>query len=359
MLASKKPVWDQEHQHLSNAVLLGSTSLQEGGKLWRQKVYDAAVWGAQVFPRPHSTPPTQRPGPRRTDRPVRRNFAQTTQFCLDHLPDRISDSCSALLAREHDLGGRGALGAQLVQMFHTAFGPGWRDFDAGSLLAHLDSLPEWAACLNDLLLLLIIESLLRCPSLPVPPAAPPAPYRLTGKQPAARLIDPRFIPPVADAPPRVFPPRMTIRPENCYRIHQEGNFSCALCNRVFPSGSALASHVCLTHTKGTFREAGFGCSCCPRIFRRESALRSHLRVDHAADAMAEICPRCQGVFPGRPTMLLHLAQDHEVTSFVYPMPCPLCVQRNRLPVRIMTNPLTFKRRRTSCHMRDRIRVYDP
>ena len=49
-------------------------------------------------------------------------------------------------------------------------------------------------------------------------------------------------------------------------------------------------------------------------------------------------------------MLHHLAQDHEVTIFVYPMPCPQCVQHNRLPAPVMTNPLTIKRRRTSCHM---------
>ena len=136
--------------------------------------------------------------------------------------------------------------------------------DAGSLLAHLDSLPDWAECVshpNDLLLLLLlVGSMLRCRSVPELPEAPPARYRLSGKQPAPRLTDPHYIPPVAAAPPRVFPPRMTIRPENRYRIHSTGAFPCSLCNRLFPSGSSLASHVRLTHTEGTFREAGFGLS---------------------------------------------------------------------------------------------------
>ena len=97
---------------------------QENGKLWRQKVYQAAAWTAPVFPRPNFSPPTQRAGPRRPDRQVRRNFSQTTQFCLEHLPERISDSSSALLAREHELGGRCALVTHLVQLFHAAYGNG-------------------------------------------------------------------------------------------------------------------------------------------------------------------------------------------------------------------------------------------
>ena len=132
---------------------------QENGKLWRQKVYQAAAWTAPVFPRPNFSPPTQRAGPRRPDRQVRRNFSQTTQFCLEHLPERISDSSSALLAREHELGGRCALVTHLVQLFHAAYGNGWRDVDTGSLLAHLDSLPDWAECAshpNDLLILLLL-----------------------------------------------------------------------------------------------------------------------------------------------------------------------------------------------------------
>ena len=135
-------------------------------------------------------------------------------------------------------------------------------------------------------------------------------------------------------------------------IHEEGNYKCAICKRVFPTKLGLASHIQATHTTGTFREEGFQCALCPRLFARQNKLTQHYRRDHIENSPALVCPHCRSVYPGEPMLRLHIAEAHEIPSDAFPAPCPLCRSRgDPNPVQI-SNVLTFKRHRTAEHLRD-------
>ena len=77
--------------------------------------------------------------------------------------------------------------------------------------------------------------------------------------------------PKPEAPPRVNGVRINKKFEHRFRVHETGDFPCTLCNRLFTTGTALATHVRTQHRERTFREHGFACPCCPRIFVTQSA----------------------------------------------------------------------------------------
>ena len=91
-------------------------------------------------------------------------------------------------------------------------------------------------------------------------------------------------------------------------------FACQFpgCTRGYTTKSGLGSHVVLKHTEGTYREHGWDCPHCCRSFERESAMTQHLRL-HDPGASPFVCPCCQGFFPGRATIRLHLAAAHKIS----------------------------------------------
>ena len=89
-----------------------------------------------------------------------------------------------------------------------------------------------------------------------------------GKKTSGAVAQPppeRVVPPPAE-PPTVTGVRITKKFEHRFRVHETGDFPCTLCNRLFTTGTALATHVRSQHREGTFREHGFACPCCPRVF---------------------------------------------------------------------------------------------
>ena len=105
-------------------------------------------------------------------------------------------------------------------------------------------------------------------------------------------------------------------------------FACQFpgCTRSYTTKSGLEHHVILKHTHGTYREKGWDCPHCCRSFERESAMTQHLRL-HEPGASPFVCPCCQGFFPGRDTIRLHLAAAHKISAEDLPITCPHCLQQ--------------------------------
>ena len=119
---------------------------------------------------------------------------------------------------------------------------------------------------------------------------------------------------------------VTVRPSSrSYHLHEEGDYICSVCERKFPSKGGLTKHMSLVHTEGTFREEGFQCQLCPRLLLVQKGLTMHLRNEHTPDSDAPTCPHCASVFPGLPTLKLHLAQSHPINDKDFPAPCRPCV----------------------------------
>lgn len=127
------------------------------------------------------------------------------------------------------------------------------------------------------------------------------------KRPAEQLQQPL---PERAALPHVEPPtftriRIIKKFEHRFRVHETGNFPCTLCNRLFITATALATHIRSQHREGTFREHGFACPCCPRVFVTQSAYTWRAQNDHKVGSTALTCPHCKAVFSGKPILLLH------------------------------------------------------
>ena len=118
---------------------------------------------------------------------------------------------------------------------------------------------------------LTLRSLVQNQVLDLTDAKQPA-WRLSGKRPAEQLQQPlpeRVALPHVEAPTftRI---RIIKKFERRFRVHETGNFPCTLCNRLFTTATALATHIRSQHREGTFREHGFACPCCPMVFVTQS-----------------------------------------------------------------------------------------
>ena len=325
---------------------------KDHGSEWRQKVFSVAPWGRPVAP-------LGNPAPRRltqlgkSSSSRKQSFEQVVFRLERDLRQGTEDS--EWLNRECQLGGRVHLAKRLVAELQTALGLRW--YERTDLLFNLDELGDWQTCLlgeTDLVLASLVLDCCRLSHASLHPVRPR--YRLDSKRPREHMYHPADDrPPVAEPTAVVRGVRQTKKDVNRLRLHADGDYVCGVCQRRFPKAGGLARHIELTHTEGTFRAHGFQCSLCPCLFARQSAHTSHLERDHAPDSAALVCPHCRGVFPGMPVMLLHLAQEHLPDSSSFPGPCPLCPA----PAPHMATLLTFKRHRTSHHMRDfPIAVFD-
>ena len=268
---------------------------------------------------------------------------------------------SGFLRRELRSGGEEALRVELSRWFYQEFGADWWSYDTRDLLDALAGDEEWGeffvldigaglylSCINTVKHTFIQQT-------PVGQAEPPGGMvrrRLRNKQPRPPAF-PEPAPQVVEPPPAA--PLLLIdtaahgvrapksRRQPSYRIHREGAFICAVCNRRFPHKAGLSRHFEATHVEGTFREAGFQCALCPRLFARQAKRTQHYTRDHVVNSTALTCPHCKCVFPGEPMLRLHMAEQHEIPEDIFPAPCPLCVARGDADPAYFTNVLTFKR----------------
>ena len=309
------------------------------------KVFSLAVWHPPLQPTTGEPPSIRTRVPRHPPvKQIKLSFAQKVERAAAHLASHPSNT---YLGYEHAAGGRHGFFTVLTSYFQEHFGAHGESDNAEQFRSLLET--ETDAVLTAF----TVGTLQRSPAMSTNTTDRKR-FRLSKKRPAEQL----YLPP-AEHPPSPPPPIVRVRgvrqkkaDHHRYRMYQEGDYACTMCNRVFPSGGSLANHVRSVHTEGTFREAGFNCPCCPRVFQRLSGRTWHLEHDHAAGSTALTCPHCHGVFPGKPMLLLHFAQDHPLNDTDFPSPCPLCVKYHRNPVQFMRTPLIFKRHRTHDHLHD-------
>ena len=335
----------------SNGISLATWSHTARNSLhWRQTVFQSAPFLHPHWPRRGREPPVSRPSRISSQKPKKLSFVERVDQCAAELLHLKEDN--SWIRLETQLGGRTKVHENLTQCFTQKFGQEWYTHPEDEVAEYLLDVPPWVNAqetVEDCVIArLTIRSLVHKHVLGLTDVKQPA-WRLLGKRPAEQLHQPppeRVVPPPAE-PPRVTGVRITKKFEHRFRVHETGNFPCTLCNRLFTTGTALATHVRSQHREGTFREHGFACPCCPRVFVIQSAHTWHTQNDHKAGSSALTCPHCQAVFPGKPILLLHMAQEHPLTSFHFPGPCPLCQQLGCEPVPHMKTELNFKRHRST------------
>lgn len=129
------------------------------------------------------------------------------------------------------------------------------------------------------------------------------------------------------APPRVRTKYWNLRNISRTTDVEDGEFECDFpgCGRRYTTKGGLSHHKLISHKVGTYRQGGFDCDLCPRSFEREMWLTRHKNYDHAL-LIPFKCPFCQGLWPGAPSLRMHIAADHRLEEKDFPAPCSLCVQ---------------------------------
>ena len=113
------------------------------------------------------------------------------------------------------------------------------------------------------------------------------------------------------APPRVRTKYWNLRNISRTTDVEDGEFECDFpgCGRRYTTKGGLSHHKLISHKVGTYRQGGFDCDLSPRSFEREMWLTRHKNYDHTL-LIPFKCPFCQGLWPGAPSLRMHIAADH-------------------------------------------------
>ena len=331
------------------------------GAEWHKRIFRMAPWFPPRVPVYGNAPPGRKPEDLKVPPPLipRRSFKTHVQrFNEQH---SVTDFEDGFLLMEQALGGRGQTLAYIVEILQTHLGPNWHSFEEAEWIncffTHSVYADKLSTSVDLATLLLVLRStvvtpaVLSSPALPTPPEPLEPKRRLTRK--SARPTNMPPPPHPADITAAQLSAVVVRLSSHSYRLHEEGDFICAVCNRKFPTKGGLAKHMSLVHTEGTFREQGFQCPLCPRLFQIQRGLTMHLTHEHSPDSEAPTCPHCGSVFPGVPMLKLHLAQSHPLRDEDFPAACPLCIRQGCQTPPTLPTAHSFKIHRQRCHFHDR------